>query len=132
LLEIKGYEVFRVDNESAFIEWENGYSSINPGIAAFLESPGHFENNPEDFRFSLSIAATKFEILSKTEARDLRETHEHIALVEGQEKAEKVTGVPVSALKRLEDLDTALEIGRKWIGRAVQYAPWVIEIAKRL
>lgn len=78
------------------------------------------------------MATTKFEILTKIAARDLRELHEHIAVVEGQEKAEKVTGVPTSALSQLKDLDSALEIGKKWLGRAIQFAPWVYEVFKHL
>jgi hypothetical protein len=75
-------------------------------------------------------ATTKFEVLTKTAARDLRQLHEHIALLEGQEKAENVTGVPASALKKIRDVDTAMEIGTKWLGRAIQFAPWVIHILK--
>jgi hypothetical protein len=129
------YERFRLlfaEHESAFLEWHDGLQLINDGVATFLGNLDCFENNPAGFRLALSMATTKFEILSKTAARDLRELHEHIALLEGQEKAEKVTGVPVSALKKLEDLDTAMEIGRKWLGRAVQYTPWVIDTVRCL
>jgi hypothetical protein len=129
------FERFRLyfsEHEHAFLEWHEGEQVINEGIAAFLNSAHEFENNPEAFRLALTMATTKFEILSKMAARDLRELHEHIAALEGQDKAEKVTGVPVSALKKLADLDTALEIGHKWLGRAVQYAPWVYEIVKRI
>jgi hypothetical protein len=72
------------------------------------------------------------EILTKTAARDLRQPHEHIALVEGQEKAENVTSVPASALKKIQDVDTAMEIGTKWLGRAIQFAPWGIHFLKNL
>ena len=129
------FERFRLyfsEHEGTFLEWQDGHQIINEGIAPFLEGPHVFENNPEYFRLSLSMAATKFEVLSKMAARDLREAHEHIALAEGQEKAERVTGVPTSALKTIADLDTALEIGKKWLGRAIQYGPWVSEIAKRI
>ncbi len=132
LVSFERFRLLLAEHESAFLEWHEGYQIINEGIAVFLGSPDAFENNPEAFRLALSMAATKFEILSKTAARDLRELHEHIAALEGQDKAEKVTGVPVSALKKLADLDTALEIGHKWLGRAVQYAPWVYEIVKRI
>ena len=129
------FERFRLlfaEHESAFFEWHDGLQLVNEGVATFLGSPDSFENNPAGFRLALSMAATKFEILSRIAGRDLRELHEHIAALEGQEKAEKITGVPVSALKKLEDLDTAMEIGRKWLGRAVLYAPWVLEIVRRL
>jgi hypothetical protein len=129
------FERFRLlfaEHESAFLEWHDGTQVINEGIAVFRGSPDAFQNDPEGFRLALTMATTKFEILSKMAARDLRELHEHIVALEGQEKAEEVTGVPVSALKKLADLDAAVEIGHKWLGRAVQYAPWVYEIVKRL
>ena len=80
----------------------------------------------------LAGATTKFGVLTEISARNLRQLHEHIAVVEGQEKAEKITGVPLSALKKLQDVDSAMEIGRKWLGRAIQFAPWVHEILKHL
>jgi hypothetical protein len=132
LVAFERFRLLLAEHQSAFLEWHDGDQIINDGVAAFLESPVQFENNPESFRLMLTLATTKFEILSKLAARDLRELHEHIVALEGQEKAEKVTGVPVSALKKLADLDTAMEIGRKWLGRVVQYTPWVYEIAKRL
>jgi len=132
LVSFERFRLLFTEHESAFLEWHDGNQLINGGIAVFLESPDALENNPDAFRLALSMATTKFEILSKMAARDLRELHEHIAALEGQEKAEKVTGVPVSALKKLADLDTALEIGHKWLGRAVQYAPWVYEIVKNI
>jgi len=119
------------EHESAFLEWQEGHQVINGGIAAFLNEPDQFENNPEAFRLMLMIAMTKFKVLTETAARDLRQLHEHLAAIEGQDKAETVTGVPASALKKIQDTDTALEIGRKWLGRAIQYAPWVHEILKR-
>ena len=98
----------------------------------FVNNPDEFKDNQSGFRIALSLATTKFEILIKTAARDLKELHEHIVVVEGQEKAEKVTGVPVSALNQLKELDTALEIGKKWLGRAIQFTPWIYEVVKQL
>jgi hypothetical protein len=130
----RAYERFRLlllEHQSNFLEWQDGVQVINEGVgAAFIENVD--EKNPEHFKITLAGATTKFEVLIETAARDLRQLHEHIALVEGQEKAENVTGVPTSALKKLQDVDSALEIGRKWLCRAIQFAPWVHEILKHL
>ncbi len=131
---LAAYERFRLlfaEHEYAFRELEEGLET-NGGVGAFVNHVEEFVNNPEHFRLRLLAATTKFEILTKTAARDLRQLHEHIALVEGQEKAENVTGVPASALKKIQDVDTAMEIGTKWLGRAIQFAPWVIHILKSL
>ncbi len=131
LVALEKFRLLFAEHESAFLEWQEGYQVINAAVATFLSDPDAFQHNTDGFRVALSLATTKFEILTKTAARDLRELHEHIVVVEGQEKAEKVTGVPVSALNQLKDLDSAVEIGTKWLGRAIKFAPWAIEIVKR-
>ena len=113
LVTFERFRLLFLEHERDFVEWKEGYEVINDGVAAFVAGPDSFENNPAALQVSLMMATTKFEILSKNTARDLRELHEQIVVLEGQEKAEKVTGVPVSALKKLQDLDTTLEIGKE-------------------
>jgi hypothetical protein len=132
LVAAERFRLLFAEHESDFEEWHEGYRVINEAIAVFVNNPDEFKDNQSAFRIALSLATTKFEILIKMAARDLKELHEHIAVVEGQEKAEKVTGVPASALNQLKELDTALEIGKKWLGRAIQFTPWVYEVMKQL
>jgi hypothetical protein len=83
------FRLLFAEHAPAFLEWHDGLQLINEGVATFLGSPDCFENNPAAFRLALSMATTKFEILSMIAARDLRELHEHIAAVEGLKRKRK-------------------------------------------
>lgn len=131
---VAAQERFRLafsEYERIFVEWHEGNELINAGVAAFLD-PGHFQRNERLFRAMLTLATTKFEDILRKAARDLKETHEEIALLEGQVKAEEITQVPESALKKIKEVDVVAEIGIKWLGRAIKFAPWVYEIITKL
>ncbi len=119
------------EHESLFLEWHEGDRVINTGVAAFLD-PDKFRKNEAAFQVMLLLATTKFEDILKKTGRDLKELHEEIALVEGASKAEEVTHVPASALTKIKEADAVAEIGSKWLGRIVKFAPWAYEIIKSI
>ena len=132
---IAALERFRLkfeEYETLFLEWHDGEQTINAGGATFLTEADSFYNNEDNFRFALLLATTKFQDILEKRGRSLRELHEKIALVEGQSKAEEITHVPSSALTKLKDADTVAEIASKWMGRAVKFAPWALELLKNL
>ncbi len=132
---IQAHERFRLkflEYETLFLEWHEGDQLVNEGIAALLYRPDEFRGNEDYFRMMLMVATAKFQDILEKAGRSLRETHEKIALEEGQSKAEEITRVPVSALTKLKDADAVAEIATKWLGRAVKFAPWVYEIVKGL
>ena len=131
---VAAYERFRLaytEYESQFLEWHDGNQVVNEGVGTFLD-PDNFRKKKESFEMTLLLATTKFEDILKKAARDLREMHEEIALVEGESKAEEITHVPPSVLSKVKDADAVAEIGSKWLGRIVRFAPWAYEIIKNV
>jgi hypothetical protein len=118
--------------ESSFFEWHDGNQIINEGVAAFLGDPEPFRKDEGLFRMMLLLATTKFEDILRKAARDLTEIHEEIALVEGESKAEEITHVPSSALTKMKEVDAVAEIGSKWLGRIIRFAPWAYGILKNI
>jgi hypothetical protein len=123
------FRLLYLEYETQFCEWENGNEIINKGVAAFL-NPDFLRK--EEFRMMLLLATAKFEDLLGKAGRNLKELHEEIALVEGQDRAEEVTRVPSSALRKLKNVDAVAEILSKWLGRAVRFTPWAIDLLSRM
>src|SRR6266852_1727851 len=130
LMAAERFRLLFAEYEPAFCEWHDGDKLVNAAIATFLYHPNEFRDNEEQFRTTLLLATAKFEDLLSKAGRDLKEVHEQIALEENQSKAEAITKVPSSALSKLKDTDVVAEIATKWLGRAVQFAPWVYEVLK--
>jgi hypothetical protein len=131
---VAAQERFRLaflEYEGRFLEWHEGHEVINEGVAAFLD-PDHFRRDENLFRMMLLLATRKFKDILKKATRDLTEMHEEIALVEGESKAEEITHVPSSAVAKIKEADAVVEIGRKWLGRVVKFAPWAYEVIKTI
>ncbi len=118
--------------QNLFLEWDEGEQNLNAGVAAFLDYPMEFRNNEAAFRTMLMAATEKFRDILEKAARTIRELHEQIALQDGEAKAEEITHVPASALTRLKNADTVVEILSKWAGKAIRFAPWAYEVIRTL
>jgi hypothetical protein len=118
--------------DNLFYEWHEGEQTLNAGIAAFVRYPYEFRNNEHDFEIMLMLATEKFQHILEQRALKIKEVHEHIALQEGQAKAEEITHVPKSAVEKIKAADSLADIAFKWGGRALVFAPWAVKIVESL
>jgi hypothetical protein len=125
----------RDEHEHRFREWHNGEELLTGSVVRLIESP---VADAEVFKKDLEGAVSKFEHLIRRGERELRNIHERIALLEGEDVAKSITTLePVVALSsepslgaRLEQADRIADAGVKWGGRIVKFFPWAYLILK--
>jgi hypothetical protein len=124
------------DEGNWLLEWRDEEQVLNPPIFSFVEEPGPNVSNPTHFEHYLLRATEKFERLIRKKKRALEELHQQIALLTSESEARAVTGIeepsaPDAVTEKVEHYDE-VEIGIKWAGQVLRFAPWAKDITSRL
>ena len=117
------------DQEYRFVEWHDGDQVLNPAIFSLLDEPGSYLRNLNAFKTDILLATKKFEHLIQKKRRSLEELHEELTLLTSEAEARAMTTLdrpsgfePTTA--RVKKADEVAEIGFKWAGRLILFAPW--------
>lgn len=120
------------DQEYRFVEWHEGDQVLNPAIFSLVEQPDNYLRNHNAFKTDILLAARKFEHLIHKKKRSLEELHEELTVLTSETEARAVTTLdrpsgpePTTRIKQADEL---AEIGFKWAGRLIQFAPWAEKI----
>jgi hypothetical protein len=117
------------DQESRFVEWHDGDQILNPAIFSLLDEPGSYLRNHNAFKTDILLATTKFQHLIQKKRRSLEEVHEQLSLLTSETDARAVTTLDgLSGFEptttKIKKADEVAEIGFKWAGRLILFAPW--------
>lgn len=134
---------FEREHGHRFLEWESGEQQYRGSVYDLIKEPGGYRNRPDVFAYDVQDAAVTFEQLFDTKERELRNLHEHIALLDGEQEARRVTTIEPAELTppaatpaqhaepegetadaRAEWLEGVADKVYRWGGRAIQFGLW--------